>query len=152
MKGFMKIGSSLSMGFSDISTKVERWREIVNKELPEKELNSLQLIMEKEISLKIHTCNGENNSSQGHKKKTQYHTYISGTRTLLRLNWFLHFISQILKNMLNTNDQFNTCIKSAYMEVLAPHHSWLIKQSVSIVMNFASSKRDPALKAFFGKK
>jgi len=151
MKGFMKLGSGISMGFSDISTKVERWRQVIIKDMPDKDLNDLQAYMDKEISLNIHTLNGDNNSDLGHKKKSQYHKYISGTRTLLRLNWFIHFISTILKNMLNTTDGFSTCLKHAYTEVLAPHHSWLIKKSVGVAFSFATSKRGPALMAFFGK-
>jgi hypothetical protein len=150
MKAFMKLGSALSTGFSDISTKVERWREIIIKEHKEKELNDLQSIMEKEISLKLHMCNGDNNSSQGFKKKSGFNKYVSGTRTLLRLNWFLHFVSQSLKNMANTTDSFSSCLKKAYLQVLAPHHSWVVKQSVTIAMSFAGSSKDPAMRAFFG--
>lgn len=151
MKGFMKLGSALSMGFSDISSKVERWREIIIKDFPGKELNDLQSIMEKESNLKIHLCNGDNNSKLGFNKKTPYHSYISGTRTLLRLNWFLHFVSKTLRNMLETEYPFNKCIKNAYIEVLAPHHSWIVKNSVSVAMGFAGSKRGPALNAFYSK-
>jgi len=150
MKAFMKLGSALSVGFSDISTKVERWREIILKDYTEKELNDLQSIMEKEIFLKLHMCNGDNNSSQGFKKKTGFNKYVSGTRTLLRLNWFLHFVSQTFKNIANTRESFSSCLKKAYSLVLAPHHGWVVKQSVSIAMSFAGSSKEPALKAFFG--
>jgi hypothetical protein len=149
-KAFSMLGSALSMGFSDITTKVQLWRDLVKTYYNEESFNSLQDIMGKEIELKLHMCNGDNNRSNGFGKTTQYYLYVSGTRTLLRLNWFFDFISTIFKNILNSKDVFSTCIKNAYYEVLAPHHSWLVKQSVGMALNFAGSKREPALTAFFG--
>lgn len=149
-KAFGALSSALSMGFSDITEKVQIWRELYINHYTDDSYKDMQSVMEKEIQLKIHILNGDNNSKNGHKKGSTYAKYTSGTRTILRLSWFLHFQMKILKNMMDTNLPFNTCIKSAYQEVLAPHHSWIVKTSVNVALGFASSKREPALKAFFG--
>lgn len=147
-KAFKRFSSALSMGFSDITEKVKVWRDLFQFH-SETEINDLQSLMEKEISLGLQNLNGENNSSLGHKKGTKFYTYVSGCRTLVRLSWFLNFLYQTFKNMLNTSDPFSTCIKQAYESALAPHHPWLVKKSVSLVLNIAGSKREPALEAFF---
>lgn len=150
-KAFKALSTALSVGFSDITSKVETWRDIFKQYYPD--CNSIQEIIEKEISLKIHECNGDNNSDKGHKKKTTYYTYCSGTRTLLRLTWFLDFFSTILKYSLDLPDKsFCDCIKESYNKALAPHHPWLVRQGASIGISMAPSKREKAMVAFFGKE
>jgi hypothetical protein len=58
------------------------------------------------------------------------------------------FICQTFKKISETNLPFNACIKNEYKEFLAPHHSWIVKNSVGTALGFASSKREPFLKAF----
>jgi hypothetical protein len=149
-KAFSKFSSALSMGFSDITEKVQTWRDLF-KLHSEEEIKDIQSLMEKEIKNGLQSLNGDNNSSLGHKKGTQYYTYVSGCRTMVRLSWFLNFLYKTFKNMLNTTDPFSSCIKNAYNEVLAPHHPWLVRNSVSLILNMAGSKREPALDAFFCK-
>jgi hypothetical protein len=149
-KAFNLLSSALSMGFSDITEKVDLWRELFQLKIFE-DCNDMQSVMEKEIELKIHILNGDNNSDQGHKKKTPYYKYVSGTRTMLRLSWFLHFMMKTLRYMNETDFAFNKCIKKSYEDVLAPHHPWLVRQGASIALGFAPKKRDPVVNVFFGK-
>jgi hypothetical protein len=149
-KAFGNLSSALSMGFADITEKVGIWRNLF-KTHTEDEVTDLQTLMEKELKYGLEKCNGDNNSKVGHKKGTTYYKYVSGCRTLVRLTWFLHFLTKTLQNMLDTKDGFDKCIKGAYTEVLAPHHPWLVRTSVGVALGFASSKRNGAYKAFFGK-
>lgn len=151
-KAFSNLSTSLSMGFSDITSKVDVWRNLFKTIYKDEEYDSIQSIMEKEIDMNIHILNGDNNSKHGHKKNTTFYLYESGTRAMLRLSWFLNFLLQTFRNMINTTDPFNKCIRSAYDTVLASHHPWLVRKGVGIALGFAGSKRGPALKAFFGKK
>lgn len=148
-KAFNSLSTSLSMGFSDITSKVDIWRNLFKTHFTDDYCN-IQSVMEKEIELEIHRLNGENNSKEGFKKGSIYYTYESGTRTMLRLSWFLNFLFETFRNMINTQDPFNTCIRKAYDKVLAPHHSWLIRKTVGVALSFAPSKRAAPLKSFFG--
>lgn len=148
-KAMAQLGSALSTAFADVTEKVEVWRSLYKVNYPE--LSSMQSVMEKELELKVAELNGENNKSLGHKKGTQYATYISGTRTLVRNSWFLHFLLVMLKKLNTTEDSFSKIVKQAYDEALAPHHSWLIRKGAGLALNFAPSKRDTVYKAFFGK-
>lgn len=150
-KGFKTISSALSIGFSDITEKVQTWRSIYKTYYSD--CNTVQEIIEKEISLGIHECNGDNNSDKGHKKKTKYYEYISGTRTLLRLTWFLDFFVNILTNTLTLEKKdFSDCVKIAYEKALAPHHGWLVRKGASLGMSFVSGKREKGLSAFFHRE
>ena len=147
-KAFSRYSSALSMGFSDITEKVKIWRDLF-KIHNEDGITDIQSLMEKEIKNGLQSLNGDNNKSLGHKKGTQYYSYVSGCRTMVRLSWFLHFLYKIFKNLLNTSDPFSSCIKNAYNDVLAPHHPWLVRKSVSLILNVTGSNREPALEAFF---
>ena len=149
-KAFKRFSNALSMGFSDITEKVQVWRNLF-KIHSETEINDIQSLMQKEMACGLQNLNGENNSKLGHKKGTTYYNYVSGCRTMVRLSWFLNFLYQTFKNMLNSTDPFNTCIKKAYESALGPHHNWIIKKSVGLILNAAGSNREPALLAFFGK-
>lgn len=146
-KAFSILSSSLAMGFSDITTKVNICRSLF-KLYPD--CNDMQALMEKEIELKVHDLNTENNSKKGFKKPSPYANYESGTRTMLRLTWFLHFLHLTFRAMANTNEQFNTIVKQAYNDALGPHHTWFVRNAAKIGFGFAPSKKEPALKAFFG--
>jgi hypothetical protein len=148
-RGFKSLSSSVSMAFSDISEKIEIWRKLFLNEYPEAE--SLQQVMEKEIELNIHILNGDNNNSHGHKKKTKYHSYISGSRTIIRLSWFMNFLIHVFKKLLSTELPFNKLVVSSYDEVLAPKHTWFVRKAAGVAFNLAPSKRSLAYKVFFGK-
>jgi hypothetical protein len=150
-KGFRAISSALSVGFSDITSKVQVWRDILKTHYTEE--TSIQQVIEKEISLGIHECNGDNNSDKGHKKKTKYYEYCSGTRTLLRLTWFLDFFNNILKHTMESPEKsFTDCIRAAYDTALGPHHPWLVRKASSVGIAFAPSKREKGMSFFFGKE
>ena len=148
-KAFGQLSTALSMGFSDITSKVDVWRNLFKNYF--REQKDIQSVMITEVMLGIEELNGENNSSLGHKKNTPYYSYTSGTRTLLRLSWFLNFLYTIFKNMLETNEPFNNCVTSAYDAVLAPHHPWLVRKGAGLALSFAPKDRKNALKIFFGE-
>lgn len=148
-KAFKSLSSALSVGFSDITTKVQIWRDNIKKFYPD--TTCVQDVIEKELSLKITELNGENSSKFGHKKNTTYYEYTSCTRTLLRLSWFLDFFNTILVNSLTKSEKsFSDCIKDSYEKALAPHHPWLVRKGASVGISFAPSKREKAMKSFFG--
>jgi hypothetical protein len=146
-KAFATLGTAVSMGFSDITEKVQIWRDLFNIYT---DSDSLQSVIDKEIDLKIIELNGENNKKKGHKKGTTYAKYSSGARTLVRLGWFLHFMHHMFVGLLTTKDAFTKIIKKSYEVVLSPHHPWLVRQGASVALSFAPSKRESALKIFFG--
>jgi hypothetical protein len=148
-RSFKQMGSSISMAFSDITEKVDIWRNLLKTEYPQ--ANTIQEVMLKEIELNIQKLNGDNNSSQGHKKKTQYYTYTSGCRTMVRLSWFLHYMITVLKKIVNTDLPFNKCLDKSYDEILAPHHPWLVKKAAGVAFGLAPSKRATAYKTLVGK-
>jgi hypothetical protein len=147
-KVFNTLSTALSVAFSDITTKVDNWRQLFKTYY--KDLDTMQQLMEKEIELKLEQLNGDNNSKLGHKKKTTYYEYISGTRTIVRMSWFMNFMFVLLKSLNTSQDSFSKLIKSAYDKVLAPHHPWLVRSSAHVGFSFAPSKRAPVYKAFFG--
>jgi len=147
-RAFGQLSTALSMGFSDITSKVEIWRDLFKNYY--RDYNDIQSVMVSEVMMGIHELNSENNSSLGHKKNSPYYTYTSGTRTLLRLSWFLNFIYNIFKNMIETDDPFNTCVTNAYETVLAPHHPWLVRKGAGLALSFATKERKNALRIFFG--
>jgi len=148
-KAFGELSTALSMGFSDITSKVEIWRNLFKDFY--RDQKDIQTVMITEVMLGIHELNGENNSSLGHKKNSPYYSYTSGSRTLLRLSWFLNFLYIIFKNMLETDEPFNNCVTNAYDSVLSPHHPWLVRKGAGLALSFAPSERKKALRIFFGK-
>lgn len=150
-KAFRALSTALSVGFSDITSKVEVWRTIIKNNYTTE--NTIQEIIETEINLNIHELNGENNSDKGHKKKTKFYGYTSGTRTLLRLTWFLDFFSNIIKNCFEMTDKsFTDCVRAAYDKALAPHHPWLVRKGASLGISFAPSKKEKGMLYFVGKE
>jgi len=136
------------MAFSDITEKVNLWRGLYKKHYTN--YSDLQAVIEQEIKLNIHELNGENNEDKGHKKgKSQYFDYTSGTRTLLRLSWFLDFMVNILDRLITTNDGFSTCCKKAYDKALGIYHPWYVRSAATMALSFASSSRKPMLKILF---
>jgi hypothetical protein len=148
-KAFGQLSTALSMGFSDITSKVEIWRNLFKDYY--RDGKDIQSVMITEVMIGIHELNGENNSSLGHKKNSPYYTYTSGSRTLLRLSWFLNFLYTVFNNLLETNEPFNNCVTNAYDLVLAPYHPWLVRKGAGLALSFAPKDRKNALKIFFGK-
>lgn len=150
-KALKALGTFLSVGFSDITTKCDVWRDILKNHYTQE--TTIQQVVEKEIQLNIHELNGENNKDKGHKKKTQYYEYVSGTRTLLRLTWFLDFFYNIVNRCITQPDKsFCDCIKLSYDSALAPHHPWLVRKGAGVALAMAPNKREKGMKAFFGRE
>ena len=148
-KIFNQLGSSLSMAFSDITEKVNIIRNLLKNEYPD--IWDIQSLIEQEIKLNIQELNGENNKELGHKKGTLYHKYISGSRTVLRLLWFLDFMVNICNLLVTTNDSFSTCCKKAYDVALGIHHPWYVRSAASVAMSLTSSSREPMLNIVLNK-
>ncbi|XP_018795821.1 PREDICTED: ceramide-1-phosphate transfer protein [Bactrocera latifrons] len=64
------------------------------------------------------------------------HSYVSGSRTLLRLHRGLEFIYEFLKRLseLNECDKTHSCCKSAYNDTLAKHHPWVVRKGAVVAM------------------
>ena len=148
-KFFNQISSALSMGFSDITSKVEKMRQKF-KEYPQ--CKTIQQLILKEKELNIHQLNGENNSKFGHKKKDKYEKYCSASRTFLRLLWFMEFLIEIFKTILadRKKDNIKKIIGNSYDKILAPRHSWIVRRAVGAAMMFGmSGSKDDAVRIIF---
>lgn len=148
-KAFHILSSALTLAFADITEKVETWKNLYQN-YPE--CNDMQSLMLIEIEKGVHILNGENNSTKGFKKNSEYHKYVSGSRTLVRLTWFLNFMKMVLYNLKTTNDSFSSCLKKAYKEILSPHHTWMVRQAAKVAFGFISTEREKTFKIFFSKE
>lgn len=63
-------------------------------------------------------------------------TYVSGSRTLLRLHRGLEFVHEFLLRVgdLEECDKTSSCCKTAYNDTLAKHHTWLIRKGAVVAM------------------
>ncbi|XP_055859199.1 ceramide-1-phosphate transfer protein [Episyrphus balteatus] len=63
-------------------------------------------------------------------------SYVSGSRTLLRLHRGLEFVHEFLLRVgdLGECDKTSGCCKSAYNDTLSKHHSWLIRRGALVAM------------------
>ena len=148
-KFFEKISSALSMGFSDITSKVEKMRRKFKK-YPE--CKDIQKLITKEIELDIHKLNGNNNEKFGYKKDSEYGTYCSAARTFLRLLWFMEFLIEIFKTILadRKDDTIKKIIGDSYDKILSPRHTWLVRRAVGAAMFFGvSGSKEDAVKIIF---
>ena len=121
-KFFESISSSLSMGFSDITSKVEKMRRKFNRNPECKDIQKLIT------------------------------TYCSATRTFLRLLWFMEFLIEIFKTILadRKNDTIKKIIGDSYDKILAPRHTWLVRRAVGAAMFFGvSGSKEDAVKIIF---
>ena len=136
-KFFKDISSALSMGFSDITDKSEIMRKRF-KEYPE--VNSIQELCNKEIELDVHKLNGDNNKSLGHKKD-KYAKYVSGCRTFLRLLWFLEYLLDVFKSILEDDGdgKVKKILGHSYDKVLAPHHGFFVRKAVGVALSMSSA-------------
>lgn len=146
-KFFAKISSALSMGFSDITEKVEIMRKLYKEKYSD--CNTIQELIEKEIKLGIHKLNGDNNDKHDHKKGN-YKKYISGTRTFLRLLWFMEFLIHIFRKLLTETDlSMKDILKNSYEEVLAPRHPWIVRTAVNAALTFSGTSKNKAIEIIF---
>lgn len=59
-------------------------------------------------------------------------------------------MNNILRNLIETNDDFTTCIKNSYSKTLGPHHGFIVRNSAKLAMSFAPSKRSVPMKYLIG--
>jgi hypothetical protein len=146
-KIFYNISSALSMGFSDITTKVGQMREKF-KEYPN--VTNIQQLLGKEIELDIHRLNGQDNAKMGHKDD-KYKNYHSACRIFLRLLWFMEYLITVFKKILDSKENsVKKILGGSYDEILAPRHTWLVRKAVGAAMLFSvSGTRDDIVKICF---
>ena len=146
-KFFDKISSALSMGFSDITKKVNQMR---GKFRLYKDAENIQQLLGKEIALDIHRLNGQDNAKMGHKDD-EYKNYHSACRIFLRLLWFMEYLITVFKKLLNSNENsVKKILGSSYDEILSPRHTWLVRKAVGAAMFFSvSGTKDDIVKICF---
>jgi hypothetical protein len=156
-KSFSSLGKGIALGFSDTNDKIEIIRNLYkfyyNTETETQAL-SIQDIIDLEIKNKIYNLNGDNNLTLGYPMNSPYYGYTSCSRTLLRMSWFLIFISDAYKNMIRNisiSNDFSACLKKSYEDHLAPHHSWIVRNGAKLAMSFAPSSTSYAMKAILGE-
>ncbi|MCQ2818132.1 MAG: GLTP domain-containing protein [archaeon] len=133
-KIFKKISSGLAIGFKDITEKVNLMRKIF-KDYPD--VDNIQDLVLREMSLGIHELTGGNNKEKGHKND-EYKKYISASRTFLRLLWFMEFLIKIFRKLVSDDDKtLKEILKNSYNEVLAPRHTKIVRTAVAAALTFA---------------
>lgn len=80
-----------------------------------------------------------------HEMRTGMHTsvdepYVSAARSLLRLMWFLDFLSVLIRLLLEDKVELGECAQSAYDEALAKHHPWLLRKTIGAAIYFLPYK------------
>ena len=136
-KIFKEISSALSMGFSDITDKCGKMR-LKFAEYPN--AKDIQDLLRTEMSLNIHRLNKDNNKKLGHGDD-QYKDYVSACRTFLRLLWFLEYLTDVFENVLKNDGTgaIKTILGDSYDKVLAPHHTFVVKNAVKFALMFSSA-------------
>jgi len=85
---------------------------------------TLQWMIRHEMDLKVER---ENNK----------HHFVSGSRSLLRLMWFLDFIYHLMHNLTSQADkELSESAQNAYDTALAPHHPWLLRKTIGAAIYF----------------
>eukprot|EP00347_Sterkiella_histriomuscorum_P023651 403333863 len=145
---FKKMGSAMSMAFSDITSKAEfiaQNKEQFLRENPGKETCTLQDLIEDDIRKGVEKLNGENNDKLLKKDKLPKddyrHKFTSTARTVLRNMWLLDFLHHFMNQIYNDRTaKLSSCAKFAYSEGLGPHHPWAIRQVAKVGMLAAPSR------------
>ena len=85
---------------------------------------TLQWMIKHEMELKV--------ERENHK-----HHFVSGSRSLLRLMWFLDFIYHLMHNLTSEPDkELSESAQSAYDVALAPHHPWVLRKTIGGAIYF----------------
>jgi hypothetical protein len=66
--------------------------------------------------------------------------YVSGARSLLRLMWFMDFLSVLITHLLEDTKELKEMASDAYDKALGPHHPWLVRSGIHAAMYFCPSK------------
>ena len=146
-KFFKEISSALSLGFEDITKKVNQMRRKFNEY---KDAENIQHLLGKEIELDIHRLNGQDNAKMGHKDD-KYKNYHSACRIFLRLLWFMEYLITVFKKILDGKENsVKKILGGSYDEILAPRHTWLVRQAVGAAMLLSvSGTREDIVKICF---
>jgi len=126
-----EMSTALSIAFKDITSKVAILRNnyLINTDwkVP------LMPFIKKEIENKLDVLNSENN-----KKFTtdpKYEKYESSARTLLRILWFMEFLSVLLGKLgSDPNKAPSDASKEGYEKALGPHHPFMLRQAAKVAM------------------
>lgn len=148
-KVFNQISKALSMGFSDITEKVQIMRE---RFMQYKDANSIQSLLAIEIGEDIYKLCGSNNKELGYGKGP-LKNYISACRTFLRLLWFLEYLIYVFNKIAadNGNGEVKPILCEAYKNVLSPRHGVLVRKAVGAAMTFTDAGNvNKAVKIMFG--
>ena len=74
----------------------------------------------------FHLFNGKDKTVMKTKPK-EFNNYISTTRTLYRMMWFVDFLKECFGQVCTDKEaSFATCAKNAYNISLGPHHNFMI--------------------------
>ncbi|XP_030387292.1 ceramide-1-phosphate transfer protein [Scaptodrosophila lebanonensis] len=129
MKFFQLMGSVFSFVSSDVRSKLDILYQFRNEETQNYEnFFSIKTMIEYEK-----TANLFDDKS-----------YVSASRTLLRLHRGLDFVYEFLTRLqdLEDNDKAYECCKSAYNDTLAKHHSFLIRKGAGVAMYAMPTKAE----------
>eukprot|EP01138_Halocafeteria_seosinensis_P016347 gb/GECG01016678.1/.p1 GENE.gb/GECG01016678.1/~~gb/GECG01016678.1/.p1 ORF type:complete len:249 (+),score=42.21 gb/GECG01016678.1/:1-747(+) len=97
---------------------------------------TLQYMVKDEMRRKVHDI-----------EKSSFH---SGSRTLLRMMWFLDFTWKLLTELYDHHDKkLRTCASEAYEFGLAPHHPWMLRKTISAAF-YALPYREDFMKHLAG--
>jgi Glycolipid transfer protein (GLTP) len=69
--------------------------------------------------------------------------YTSASRSILRLLWFMDFLEVLIGHLLNPTPaypQLKHMATDAYEKALAPHHPWVVRQTIAAAMYFCPSE------------
>ena len=70
-------------------------------------------------------------------------TYVSGSRTTLRLMWFCDFISLLITHLLEDETvELHDCARRAYVVALEPHHTWVVSTAIHTAIHFLPHRAD----------
>ena len=98
-------------------------------------------LIDTEIILGIHCCNGENNDK--YTKDSKYKHYESAARTMLRMMWFTDFLVFMFEKLCNDRNCYtSTALSEAYEKAFGKHHSWLIRTGAKAAMFSCPNRKD----------
>jgi hypothetical protein len=66
---------------------------------------------------------------------------MAASRSIVRLEWFCAFVTALLGCLLaDEGVTLTAAAQTAYGEVLAPHHGWLLRQTIGVALNLCPSR------------
>jgi hypothetical protein len=101
-------------------------------------------LVAKEMDMGIHQCNGENNKSVLSKELfTHFGKYISASRQMLRMMWFINYLILMFEEIGNNRTcKISDCSSKAYEEALAPNHTFLVKTAARAAMMATPNRKN----------